>query len=82
MVLDFNETCLVNQTLTDEFTDRSSYIAFLEEGKGRADDPEIGDSLSSLSEKVATMSDEAFKRMKDDRKGQKIFTYPPYRIPA
>ena len=76
MTLDFDETCIVNQTLTANT--RGEYAAYLEEYKKATTDREYILAIDSLADKIMSMTEEAFDRMKRDRDAKRIFTFPPY----
>jgi len=78
MTLDFNETCIVNQTLTTK--DRKEYLSMLAEQKANTEEGEIVDSLNSLIDKLSSVDDETFAQIYKDRMEKRIFTYPPYSI--
>ncbi len=78
MILDFNETCIVNQMLTTDH--REEFIQSLAESRTATGDPEICASLDSLISKISALKDEEFERLWKDRMDQKIFTLPPYSI--
>ena len=78
MTLDFNETCIVNQTLTAD--NKDDYIKTLVGMKNNTANEEIRTSIDSLIDKVSILDDADFKKLIKDRMEQKIFTYPPYSI--
>lgn len=78
MTLDFNETCILNQTLTTD--SRDEYIRLLVEAKDNTRVEEIQESIDSLIDKVSVLDSEDFARLRLDRMERKIFTWPPYTI--
>lgn len=78
MTLNFNETCIVNQTLTVDSKD--DYIRQLIEMKDNTPNEEIKNSIDSFIEKISILDAADFKKLMKDRMEQKIFTYPPYSI--
>lgn len=78
MLLDFNETCILNETLTTN--DRDAYFEQLEALRKNTPREELRNSIDSLIEKLSCLTDESFQQVVNDRNAQKIFTYPPYRI--
>ena len=77
MKLDFNETCIVNQTLTNS---KDSYMKLLIEMRENTTEPELVASIESLIDKISILNDEGFERLKKDRLDKKILTWPPYTI--
>lgn len=78
MKLDFNETCILNQTLVTDTKDE--YIKLLLESKANTKEPEIVESIDSLIDKISVLGEAEFERIKKDRIEKKILTYPPYTI--
>lgn len=78
MTLDFNETCILNQTLTMD--SRDEYIRLLVQTKENTGIEEIRDSIDSLIDKISVLDSEDFARLRRDRAERKIFTWPPYTI--
>lgn len=78
MTLDFNETCILNQTLTMD--SRDEYIRLLVQTKENTGIEEIRDSIDSLIDKISVLDSGDFSRLRRDRDERKIFTWPPYTI--
>lgn len=78
MTLDFNEACIVNQTL--ENVNKDEYVRLLLEIKQNVSNEEITASIDSLLEKISVLDTNDFNRLAKDRMEQRIFTYPPYTL--
>ena len=78
MILDFNETCIVNQT--PDTNNKGEYIRSLMDSLLYTEEPELKDSLKSLINKISTLDEYEFQKLLKDKRDKKIFTYPPYML--
>ena len=78
MSLDFGETCLVNQLMTD--TDWDAQVARLESIKNHTRIPVLVEEARSLAEKLETMDEDKLKKLYEDRCQHRVLTQPIYRI--
>ena len=76
MTLNFNETCILNQSL--DVDNKEDYLKKLIAIQENTTEPELIEAIDSLVDKITSLTFSEFKQLVKDRNSNNIFTFPPY----
>lgn len=79
MIFDFDETCIVREVMNPEDT-AETFLKRLDEFRKNTPSKDLQYSIRSVGEKISSLSEKDFEKIKSDIQEHKFVTYPPYTI--